>query len=275
MIADLLEKKGSITGVDFSRQRLGAAKQLVHKYGLVFPPVTSSGSPTDSEDTWRCRLFHADGQTFSIGPLTDYRDPKEEEKDQNKEEEENNGTEELEVEVFVDTKEILQRSTRHARKRKRMNKSARARAKKTQKKWFFHEKLYDKVLVDAECTHDGSIKHLQKLETLKDWTDYVTNHLNKKEIHRILCLQQALIQNGFRLLKEKGILIYSTCSLSTLQNERVVSNFLASNPDAILQKIDPPANIPCISSPQVNGTIRFTPSKQTSGLFIAKFIKKK
>ena len=26
------------------------------------------------------------------------------------------------------------------------------------------ELLYDKVLVDAECTHDGSIKHLAKFE---------------------------------------------------------------------------------------------------------------
>ncbi|POM72217.1 Hypothetical protein PHPALM_11107, partial [Phytophthora palmivora] len=61
MIADLLQLRGSVTGVDFSRSRLGACKQLVHKYQLF-----------QADDTkWRCRLFHADGRTFNVGPKTE------------------------------------------------------------------------------------------------------------------------------------------------------------------------------------------------------------
>ncbi|KAF4316412.1 hypothetical protein BBO99_00008503 [Phytophthora kernoviae] len=47
--------------------------------------------------------------------------------------------------------------------RKRKNKSARARDAKRQKLLVVDAALYDKVLVDAECTHDGSIRHLQRM----------------------------------------------------------------------------------------------------------------
>ncbi|KAE9024811.1 hypothetical protein PF011_g3323 [Phytophthora fragariae] len=246
MIADLLQLRGSVTGVDFSRSRLGACRQLVHKYQLFRPESEAADSK------WRCRLFHADGRTFNIGPKTECAHI--------------DG-----MEVLLDTVEIASRAPKD-RQRKRKNKSARARDAKRQKLLVLDSALYDKVLVDAECTHDGSIRHLQRLDTAAKWEEYVRDHLNPSEVERILKLQHGLIRNGFSLLRPGGTMIYSTCSLSVKQNEDIVSSFLQNEPLAKLDSIVRSEDVPCQEG-KLPGTIRFTPSQNTSGLFIARIHK--
>ncbi|KAJ0399745.1 hypothetical protein P43SY_009326 [Pythium insidiosum] len=267
MIADLLAQRGSVTGVDFSRARLGACKQLVHKYKLV---VTCSSGAADTDvdaaasasapsPAWRCRLFHADGRTFNVGPKGEWTSDADA------------------MEVVVDSLEVASRDAK-AQGRKRKNKSARGREQRTRRALDGSARaseapneLYDKVLVDAECTHDGSVKHLQKLESLDAWATYVSRHLNDGEVARILALQAALLRNGFRLLRRGGTLVYSTCSLSLQQNEAVLTAFLGEKPDAELVPIAT-TGIPCEPG-QVEHTVRFTPAHHTSGLFIAKIRK--
>lgn len=53
LISDLLGDSGSVTGVDVSRHRLAACRTMLQKYAL--------GN--------RCRLFVADGTTFSLIPM--------------------------------------------------------------------------------------------------------------------------------------------------------------------------------------------------------------
>lgn len=53
MLCDVLGDSGSLTGVDFSRHRLAACRTMLQKYSL--------GN--------RCRLFVADGTSFSILPV--------------------------------------------------------------------------------------------------------------------------------------------------------------------------------------------------------------
>ncbi|POM72656.1 NOL1/NOL2/sun tRNA/rRNA cytosine-C5-methylase [Phytophthora palmivora] len=156
--------------------------------------------------------------------------------------------------------------------RKRKNKSARARDAKRQKLLVLDSALYDKVLVDAECTHDGSIRHLQRLDTADKWEKYVRDHLNSSEVERILKLQHGLIRNGFSLLRPGGTMIYSTCSLSVKQNEDIVSAFLQDEPRAKLDQIVRGKDVPCQEG-KLPGTLRFTPSQNTSGLFIARIHK--
>ncbi|GMF13326.1 unnamed protein product [Phytophthora lilii] len=220
MIADLLQLRGSVTGVDFSRSRLGACKQLVHKYQLFQPESEAE------EAKWRCRLFHADGRTFNIGPKTECAHI--------------DG-----IEILLDTQEIASRAPKD-RNRKRKNKSARARDAKRQKLLVVNSALYDKVLVDAECTHDGSIRHLQRLNTAEKWEEYVRDHLNTSEVERILKLQHGLIRNGFSLLRPGGTMIYSTCSLSVKQNEDIVTGFLQGESSAELDPIVPGDDVPCL-----------------------------
>ena len=79
--------------------------------------------------------------------------------------------------------------------------------------------------MDAECTHDGWIRQLQRLNTADKWEKYVHDHLNSNEIERILKLQHGLIRNDFDLLRPGDMMIYSTCGMSTKQNEDIFSEF--------------------------------------------------
>jgi 16S rRNA C967 or C1407 C5-methylase (RsmB/RsmF family) len=66
------------------------------------------------------------------------------------------------------------------------------------------------VLVDAECTHDGSIKHIQKFE-FWGWKTLDRRVLDAERTDDLLHLQLRLLTNGFKLLKTGGSLVYSTC----------------------------------------------------------------
>ncbi|XP_027180182.1 5-methylcytosine rRNA methyltransferase NSUN4 isoform X2 [Coffea eugenioides] len=131
---------------------------------------------------------------------------------------------------------------------------------------------YDKVLVDAECTHDGSIRHIQKFEQW-GWETLHRRVLDAERTDELTALQLQLLSNGFRLLKVGGSLVYSTCSLTVSQNEGVVEKFLSQNKSAGLLEIDSARTWPCKSG-QIPKTLRFDPNTScTSGLFVAKFTK--
>nr|KAJ0212524.1 hypothetical protein LSAT_V11C400213260 [Lactuca sativa] len=131
---------------------------------------------------------------------------------------------------------------------------------------------YDKVLVDAECTHDGSIKHIQKFENW-GWSTMERRVLDAERTDDLTVLQFRLLTNGFKLLRVGGNLVYSTCSLTHAQNEDVVERFLSLNPCAELLVIDGSESWPCKSG-RIPKTLRFDPlTSRTSGLFVAKFTK--
>lgn len=60
MTLDLIGNSGSVTGVDVARHRLAACRTMIQKYAL--------GD--------RCRLFVADGTTFSLIPVMERSDSK-------------------------------------------------------------------------------------------------------------------------------------------------------------------------------------------------------
>ncbi|KAJ3295415.1 hypothetical protein HK104_002678 [Borealophlyctis nickersoniae] len=60
------------------------------------------------------------------------------------------------------------------------------------------EFLYDKVLVDAECTHDGSVVHLLKYDRV-GWDTFESKFLDPKRLNNLEKLQRGLISNGFKL----------------------------------------------------------------------------
>jgi 16S rRNA C967 or C1407 C5-methylase (RsmB/RsmF family) len=134
--------------------------------------------------------------------------------------------------------------------------------------------LYDKVLVDAECTHDGSIKHLAKFAQW-GWDTFERRFLDPERLQALEALQLSLLQSGFRLLRPGGSLVYSTCSFAKAQNEDVVSKLLAEHPDtARLVPIDSLDGAPCHAG-GLPHTLRFEPrTSQTSGLFIARIEKR-
>ncbi|XP_048334898.2 uncharacterized protein LOC107424447 isoform X3 [Ziziphus jujuba] len=165
LMLDLLGDLGSATGVDVSRHRLAACRTMLQKY--------ASGN--------RSRLFVADGTAFSLIPIRVQPDSKSCKY--------NYIGESAFGEKVERFKEWTSRRTWKERK-----KAARARDTvallpgiqqpelifygkhsgivglskdelyQTHSDGDFLSSGYDKILVDAECTHDGSIKHIQKFE---------------------------------------------------------------------------------------------------------------
>ncbi|KAI9184078.1 hypothetical protein H9P43_003131 [Blastocladiella emersonii ATCC 22665] len=145
--------------------------------------------------------------------------------------------------------------------------------------------LYDRVLVDAECTHDGSVAHILKYrdpETGKWPTDpsaFARLWLTETQQVELEQLQRALLANGWRLLKPGGTLVYSTCSLTRRQNEDVVAWFLAqAGGEAEAVPIDVHEQFPRAAA-EVEGEpfacLRMDPKRsRTSGMFVVKLVKK-
>jgi 16S rRNA C967 or C1407 C5-methylase (RsmB/RsmF family) len=90
--------------------------------------------------------------------------------------------------------------------------------------------LYDAVLIDAECTHDGSIAHVIPAGGAGGGgprSDTGRMHCSGADAESLWRLQAALLENGFRQLRRGGCVVYSTCSFARRQNEDVVAAFLA------------------------------------------------
>ncbi len=136
--------------------------------------------------------------------------------------------------------------------------------------------LYDKVLVDAECTHDGSLKHIIKYQKW-GWHTFEKRVLDPKRLKLLASLQRALLLNGFRLLKPGGTLIYSTCSFCRAQNEDVVRWLLDAFPQDVESQPFDATERQALGNPPdglLPGTLRFDPrTTQSSGLFISKLRK--
>ncbi|TYH78719.1 hypothetical protein ES332_D03G008900v1 [Gossypium tomentosum] len=269
MILDLLGDSGSVTGVDVARHRLAACRTMLQKYSL--------GD--------RCRLFVADGTTFSLAPLrVDSRSRSCQSSFEEKDERFREWT----------SRRPWKERKRAAKARETMSLQSvttsenpelifygrhsgvvglsKNKLYKTMSDLEVSSCGYDKVLVDAECTHDGSVKHIQKFENW-GWTTLQRRVLDAVRTDSLTLLQLKLLRNGFRLLKVGGLLVYSTSSLTVAQNEDIVEQFLKENASAELQEINEAEEWPRKSG-RIPKTLRFDPlTSQTSGLFVAKFTK--
>ncbi|WP_350344884.1 16S rRNA (cytosine(967)-C(5))-methyltransferase RsmB [Proteinivorax tanatarense] len=77
----------------------------------------------------------------------------------------------------------------------------------------YFTKKFDLVLLDAPCSGLGVIANKPDIKWNK----------KKDDLKSITKLQTDLISNGIKLLKSKGTLIYSTCTLTKSENEDIVN----------------------------------------------------
>lgn len=89
--------------------------------------------------------------------------------------------------------------------------------------------LWDKILLDAPCSGEGTIRSTPK--TLEMW--------NIKTIENLSKLQKALIASAIEILKPKGELVYSTCTHAPEENEEVIE-FALKNFNVKVEKINLP-----------------------------------
>lgn len=87
----------------------------------------------------------------------------------------------------------------------------------------------DRVLVDAPCSGSGTLRRNPDLK----W------RFDESELARVNGVQHKVLRAAARLVKNKGRLVYATCSLLADENQSVVERFLAEQPQfALLQVVD-------------------------------------
>ena len=83
--------------------------------------------------------------------------------------------------------------------------------------------VFDAILLDAPCSGEGVIR--KDPQALKNWS--------MESCRQIAATQQQLLQSAFHALKPGGTLVYSTCTLNTLENQQVVNALLTKFADAV------------------------------------------
>src|SRR3989338_3469473 len=97
-----------------------------------------------------------------------------------------------------------------------------------QGQWFNNANIeFDRILVDAPCSGTGTIRKSYK--TLRIW--------NPNMVKRLSITQKQLLETAFKILKEDGTLVYSTCSLEPDENEGVVDFLINKYDNARLEEI--------------------------------------
>lgn len=83
--------------------------------------------------------------------------------------------------------------------------------------------MADRVLCDVPCSGLGIIRRKPEIK-----------YKNEADFERLPQIQFDILTNGARYVKNKGTLVYSTCTLSKAENEEVVERFLKENSDFTL-----------------------------------------
>lgn len=121
---------------------------------------------------------------------------------------------------------------------------------------YFSKGQFDKILVDAPCSGLGLMRRKPEIRYTKKFQDLL--NLSK--------IQLDILDQTAKLLKVGGEMIYSTCTISSQEDENVVKEFLSSHPTFELV----PFEIDSISAN--NGMVKIMPDEYGSdGFFIAKF----
>ena len=80
---------------------------------------------------------------------------------------------------------------------------------------------FDRVLVDVPCSGMGTLRRNPEIK----W------NTTTEDMKKIPPLQKEILNHSAPYLKNGGIMVYATCTISSAENEKVVREFLAVHPD--------------------------------------------
>jgi 16S rRNA (cytosine967-C5)-methyltransferase len=117
---------------------------------------------------------------------------------------------------------------------------------------------YDRVLVDPPCSDLG---------TLAARPDARWRKAGRPQ--SLAALQATILRAGAAAVRPGGILVYSTCTISPAENERVVEAFLAERPDFAADDLG--SDVPAWKHPTMARSLLTLPHRdRTDGFFIAR-----
>lgn len=93
-------------------------------------------------------------------------------------------------------------------------------------KWFGG--YFNKILVDAPCSGEGMFH--KEPSIMKNWEQYGNEYYRK--------LQDQIMTEAYKMLSPGGMILYSTCTFSPLEDEQMIDRFLTDHPDIHLVPIE-------------------------------------
>lgn len=87
---------------------------------------------------------------------------------------------------------------------------------------------FDKVLVDAPCSGEGMFKKHSK--AMEDWSEEHVRACGQRQLQ--------ILESAYAVLKQDGVLVYSTCTYAMEENEMVIAQFLEHHDDMELLDAD-------------------------------------
>lgn len=118
--------------------------------------------------------------------------------------------------------------------------------------------VFDRVLVDPPCSGLGTLQARPDLR----W------RVRPEQVAEMAEQQARILAAGARAVRPGGVLVYSTCTLCSAENERQVECFLADHPQFAL---DPIADLSGYAHPHLAGALLTLPHRdRTAGFFIAR-----
>lgn len=118
--------------------------------------------------------------------------------------------------------------------------------------------VFDRVLVDPPCSGLGTLQARPDLR----W------RVQPEQVAEMAEQQARILEAAARALRPGGVLVYSTCTLSSAENERQIERFLEDHRQFAL---DPIAELSEYAHPRLDGALLTLPHRDhTAGFFIAR-----
>lgn len=111
-----------------------------------------------------------------------------------------------------------------------------------------YEQYFDKILLDVPCLGIGVLKRKPDIKWKR----------KREDIKEMTEIQQKILENCSKYLKEGGELVYSTCSILKGENEEIIDKFIKNNSNFKIEK-----------------SLQIYQNKETDGFFISKIKKVK
>jgi|HubBroStandDraft_3_1064219.scaffolds.fasta_scaffold30124_2 16S rRNA (cytosine967-C5)-methyltransferase len=119
--------------------------------------------------------------------------------------------------------------------------------------------VFDRVLVDPPCSGLGTLQARADLR----W------RVTAAHVRELVRIQAQILAQGARALRPGGVLVYSTCTISAIENEQQIESFLHGNSDFVIDDLTDLRQIH--PHPRARKLVLTMPHRErTAGFFIAR-----